>query len=300
MNRRQFLTGTGAFVGIGASSIEASRARAQQATSANRAGGSNGWTPLFNGLNLDGWYTFLNRSGKNSDPGGFVRVDNGMLHILGNAVPEGNIEAGYLATNTEYSNYCLRLEYKWGSTRFAPRLNFKRDNGLLLHLVGPDRVWPTCMEFQIQETDVGDAIPLSGVRYVTADVVNGLSPWPNAPIANPTGPGQAAAVPMGGPGQRRVTPKRGDFEDRIGWNSIEIIVRGANAAFLVNGRIVNSVFAMQRPDPPMQAPQGATPAPPIPENTKLVPLDRGKIALEIEYAETWFRNIEIRPLQDKD
>ena len=298
MNRRQFLTGTGLLAGVGAT-MRADIALAQQQAASGPAAGS-GWTPLFNGRNLDGWYTFLNRSGKNNDKSGCVRVDNGMLRILGNAVPEENVEAGYLATNVEYSNYRLRLEYKWGATRFSPRLDYKRDNGLLLHLVGPDRVWPTCMEFQIQETDVGDAIPLSGVRYVTADVVNGLSPWPNAPSANPTGPGQAAAVPMGGPGQKRVTPKRGDFEDRTGWNTVEVIVRGANAAFLVNGRIINSVFAMQRPEPPMQAPQGATPAPPIPENTKLVPLDRGKIALEIEYAETFFRNIEIRPLHDKD
>jgi hypothetical protein len=298
MNRRQFLTGTGAFVGIGASSREASRAFAQQ--SAPPPGASNGWTPLFNGENLDGWYTFLQRSGKNSDPSGSVRVDNGMLHILGNAVPKENAEAGYLATTNEHSNYCLRLEYKWGTTRFAPRLNWKRDNGLLIHVVGPDRVWPTCMEMQIQETDVGDAIPLSGVRYITADVVNGLSPWPNPPKENPTGPGQAPAMAMGGPGQRRVTPKRGDFEDRIGWNSVEVIVRDDRAAFLVNGRIVNSVFAMQRPEPPMQAPQGGVPAPPIPDNTKLVPLNRGKIALEIEYAETWIRNIEIRPITPAD
>jgi hypothetical protein len=299
MNRRQFLTGTGLLAGAGAT-MRADRAFAQQPASAPAAGGAGGWTPLFNGRNLDGWYTFLQRSGKNNDPSGCVRVDNGMLRILGNAVPEANVEAGYLATNTEYSNYRLRLEYKWGATRFAPRLDWKRDNGLLIHVVGPDRVWPTCMEMQIQETDVGDAIPLGGVRYVSADVVNGLSPWPNPPKANPTGPGQAPALSMGGPGQRRVMPKRGDFEDRNGWNSVEVIVRGDNAAFLVNGRIVNSVFAMQRPDPPMQAPQGGTPAPPIPDNTKLVTLDRGKIALEIEYAETFFRNIEIRPLHDKD
>ena len=40
--------------------------------------------------------------------------------------------------------------------RFAPRTYTKRDNGLLYGLVGADKVWPTCVECQIEEGDVGD------------------------------------------------------------------------------------------------------------------------------------------------
>jgi len=40
------------------------------------------WTPLFNGKNLDGFYTFLPAPGKNKDPEGYFKVENGMIHVM--------------------------------------------------------------------------------------------------------------------------------------------------------------------------------------------------------------------------
>jgi len=253
------------------------------------APGNNGWIQLFNGRNLDGWYTFLSKSGKNSDPAGLIRVDNGMIHILGNAT--GAAEPGYLATNQEFSDYRLRLEYKWGTQRFPPRQEMKRDNGLLFHVVGPDRVWPTCMEFQIQETDVGDAIGVGGATFTNYLIENGLPLWPNPPNA------VAAAARAA---QRRAY-KLGDFENRDGWNVLELIARGDKAAYIVNGRIINTMFKLERPDPlPSPPPPGTFQNVQPAANTRTSPLDRGKIALEVEYAETWVRSIAIRPLNDND
>lgn len=292
MDRRQFL-------GLGApallSGALAKPAGAQSPKSAPVAAlpapASDGWVALFNGRNLDGWYTFLAKSGKNSDSMGSVRVDNGMLHILGNADGKESVEAGYVCTNQEFSNYRLRVEFKWGSTRFAPRLEAKRDNGILFHLVGPDRVWPTCMEFQVQEGDVGDAIPVTGVRYLGVQPGAGLPPWPNAPTGN-------AAVPST---QRRRTERFGNFEKLEDWNVLELIVRDDKAAFIVNGRIVNSVFNLERPEPlPPLGPAGAVTNSQPPADAKFVRLVRGRIALEVEYAETWFRSISIRPLRNDE
>jgi len=291
MNRRQFL-------GMGAPALLSSAALAQSARGQGPSTASptplpgpaaDGWVSLFNGRNLDGWYTYLTKYGKNNDPQGSVRVDNGMLHILGNPATE-TVEAGYIATNQEYSNYRLRLEYKWGSTRFAPRLEAKRDNGILIHVVGPDRVWPTCMEMQVQESDVGDAIPVTGVRYMGVNPGAGLPPWPTAPNAN-------ALVSST---ERRRTPRFGDFEKLDDWNVLDVIVREDSAAFVVNGRIVNSVFKMERPDPfpPVPAPGGAPQNAQTAADAKFVRLDRGRIALEVEYAETWFKSIALRPLRD--
>jgi len=271
----------------------APRAQGPTPDATSAAPGGEGWVQLFNGRNLDGWYTFLATSGKNNDPTGSVRVENGMIHILGNPVGKERAEAGYLATNQEYGNYRLRLEYKWGSARFPPRQDYKRDNGLLFHLSGPDRVWPTCVELQIQESDVGDAIPVNGAKYVSSQPAsggNGLPPWPNPP--NPEN-----ALPS----TQRLARKLGDFENREGWNVIELIARGDKAAFIVNGRINNSIFNLQRPDPPMVVPPAGTPqnAQAL-ANAHMVTLDRGKIAIEVEYAETWFRSIAIRPLTDND
>ena len=287
MNRR-------AFLGSGASAIFApftlgGEARAQQQATATKFPnpGSDGWISIFNGKNLDGWYTYLQKSGKNNDQLGVVRVDNGMIHILGNHVPEGAAETGFLSTTAEYSNYRFRGEYKWGVARHKPRSEWKRDNGLLIHVVGEDRVFPMCMEFQVQETDTGDIIPIGGIRYMNPVAGAGLPPWPNMPMN---------AVPAGAPGQPGGNKRFGDFEDPNGWNLAEYVCRGGNCAFLVNGRIVNTMFQMTRPEPPAFVARGTAP----PASTQFVPLDRGRIGIEVEYAEIWWRNLAIRPITDGD
>ena len=42
----------------------------------------DGWTPLFNNQNLDGWYTWLPSTGRNNDPRGVFKVQDGIIHIL--------------------------------------------------------------------------------------------------------------------------------------------------------------------------------------------------------------------------
>ena len=74
--------------------------------------------------------------------------------------------------------------------------------------------------------------------------------------------------------------KDGDFEILDGWNVVEVIWQGDRAAHLVNGRIVNVVSNLQQPDP-------GNPG-------KFIPLTRGKIAIEIEFAEIWYRRIEVK------
>ena len=51
---------------------------------------------------------------------------------------------------------------------------------------------------------------------------------------------------------------------------------------MVNGRTVNVATRLQQPDP--QNPG------------QFIPLTRGKIAIEIEYAEIWFRRIEVKAI----
>ena len=60
----------------------------------------DGWISLFNGRNLDGWYTFLQTAGKDvAQTRGMVTVEEGLLHIMGNQASAQNAEAGYLATS---------------------------------------------------------------------------------------------------------------------------------------------------------------------------------------------------------
>src|ERR1051325_852818 len=115
----------------------------------------DGWTSLFNGTNLNGWYVVL-RNSRSGDPDHLVRVENGAIHMYKDAQAGSIQPPGYIVTEKEYSNYHLRLEYHWGEKRFQPRVNTRRDAGIMYHVVGKDGVWPRCIECQIQENDVGD------------------------------------------------------------------------------------------------------------------------------------------------
>ena len=118
--------------------INSARAAGQGAPAP--ASKDDGWVTLFNGRNLDGWYTFLPSTGKNSDPKKVFKVEQGLLHILDLPETSENQEFGYLATNEDYGNCRIRVEFKWGTKGYPPRLEAKRDNGLLYFLVCQDKV----------------------------------------------------------------------------------------------------------------------------------------------------------------
>jgi hypothetical protein len=229
----------------------------------------DGWTPLFNGRNFDGWYTYLKSSGKNHDPNGVFKVENGAIHILD--VPAGKFENGYLATTQEFSNVRIHVEYKWGVKRVAEG---KRDSGLLYLAVGPDRVYPRSLECQIEETDTGDLWIVDGPA-VTAFFISPTLPMYDDDMSVGTRVNSF-------PGSSIRVLKSGDFEDRAGWNTVEVILGGASAQHLVNGRVVNTVRDIRQPDP--QNP------------SQMIPLKKGRILLEAEGAEIWFRQVKIKSL----
>jgi hypothetical protein len=211
-----------------------------------------------------------------------VLIEQEMLHVMGNEIGVEKAEPGYIATNQEFENVHIRVEYKWGVKRFPPRNFTKRDNGLLYGLVGPDKVWPRCVECQIEEGDVGDYFLVDGIRGVQAQHGNGLFGQGLGPNGW-TGPGPASkpgAPPPEPTSDRKI--KDGNFENLDDWNVVEVIWQGDRSAHIVNGRCVNVVSMLQQPDP--QNPG------------KFIPLTRGKIAIEIEFAEIWYRRIEVKAL----
>ncbi len=225
-----------------------------------------GWKNLFNGTDLTGWYSYLPSQGVNRDPEGVFRAENGTLHVLGVA-NKGEREFGYLATEQFYGNYHLRLEFRWGTARFAPRDGKKRDSGVIYHVTGRDQVWPQGVEYQIQEGDTGDFWLLGGTTLTTTVE----SVHPDEPRYEQNG------LPY--------TSRRGDFvriikdgthESDSDWNTVDIIVRGDTAVHKINGQANNRAYSLH-------APNGAA-------------LTEGKIMLQAEGAEIFYRNIQIRPL----
>jgi YHS domain-containing protein len=237
-----------------------------------------GWTPLFNGKDLSGWYTFLQEHGKNQDPDRVITIENGAIHLYKHAEDGQKVVMGYIATEKEYGDYHLRLQYRWGEKKFEPRYRLKRDAGLYYHIIGEDAVWPKALQFQIQQTDVGDLIALYGFQ---------LDTWidPKTRGDDPPrylGPDQGGEPRvMGGKGLAYQGRLRGDFE-RDGWNTAEIIVQGGTITHLLNGQVVNQGRNVR-----------------FVEADRARPITKGRIALEIEAAELWFRNVEIRSLGDQ-
>src|SRR6187551_2656963 len=122
---------------------------------------SAAWKPLFNGKNLNGWsaqYASKAPAGAPA-PETLFDVENGEIHAYRDEAAGSAQPNAYLATKSEYRDYVLSLEYKWGEKKFAPRLDVVRDAGLLYHVhrERPDD-WPASAESQIQEGDTGDTL----------------------------------------------------------------------------------------------------------------------------------------------
>jgi len=229
-------------------------------------GHSGGWTELFNGRNLDGWYTYLPSKGKNNDPQGVFKVEDGMLHVLDVPARGQRQEFGYLATRRAYSDYHLRFQYRWGKKRFAPRAASKRDSGLVYHIKGGNRVWPRGAELQVQEGDTGDLWLIGGTTMTTT-------------VAS-----TKARIKRYREGGTPYTTRRGLFvqiaksqarDRRGGWNTVELIAVGDTVVHKVNGQVVNRGERLR---------SGGD------------PLTGGRIAIQAEGAEVFYRDIEIRPV----
>lgn len=229
---------------------------------------ADSWTPLFNGRDLEGWYTYLPSKGRNRDPQGVFRVENGLLHVLGLPSSKNRQEFGYLATRKSYGDYHLRFQYRWGDQRFAPRKHLKRDSGLMYHLVAGDRIWPRGMELQIQEGDTGDVWLLGGTTMSTTVASRKATPKRFREGGSPytTRAGQYVRV-----------VKSATRDYKRGWNTVELIVRGDEAVHIVNGQVVNRGKGLRS--------SGGD------------PLTRGRIAFQAEGAEIYYRDIEIRSLE---
>ena len=235
---------------------------------------------LFNGRNLDGFYTWIKGS-QYSDPKKIFTVHDGMIHISGDGF-------GGLITNQEYRDYHLILEFKWGAKTWESRVDRTRDSGLLLHCWGPDGgyadTWMASIEAQIIEGGVGDILVLQGVDQTTGKV------YPTVLSADITKDRDGEMVWKKGGERVSVTSGRinwfgrdVDWVDQIGfrgrddveskfgeWTKLEVIADGGHLLYMVNGVVVNEAFDSKP--------------------------DFGKLLLQTELAEMFVRRFELWPI----
>src|SRR5262245_12333657 len=253
------------------------------------------WVSLFNGKDLAGWETSLPAPlGTGRDPKGVfsvVSVDGApAIRISGDGL-------GGLTTLKEYENYHLELEFKWGEKRFPPRENEPRDSGLLYHgsrHYNPATGWPESVEFGILEGgETGDfwSVPgAHGERIVVdlegEDIPKDRRRYPNQPIRYRPG------------GKKYVGTKLGllngdDNEKPRGrWNKLELICLGQTGVHMVNGT-VNLVLTNIRRVAGGPGVRGRF-APDAKEES----VTRGRLQLQSEGAEVYFRNIRLRPIKE--
>ncbi len=214
---------------------------------------------LFNGKNFDGWYTYINGDGKNNDPDHIFTIEEGgVIHVLGK-------KFGYLSTENDYENFRLSVDFKWGERKWPPRENTVRDAGVLYYCVGTDKVWMKSLEFQVEEHDCGD-MWLTGGEGGAPSLTVKTKPIPGSrdSIFDPAG---EAKTFTGG----RIV-KGADYEKPTGeWNTAVVIAKGPHIEHWMNGH---------------KNMEG--------DNCSLT---KGKINLQSEGAEVYYRNISIEPLQ---
>src|SRR4051812_6200513 len=120
--------------GVAALALVTCLARPDQPKGAAGGGGTK-TIKLFNGKNLDNFYTYLGspgkgqpKYGKNNDPEKVFTVQEGMIRVSGKVY-------GCITTEKEYENYHLVVEFKWGTKTWPPREKATMDSGILLHCV---------------------------------------------------------------------------------------------------------------------------------------------------------------------
>jgi hypothetical protein len=207
--------------------------------------------------------------GLNNDPKDVfsTKTENGetILHITGEVY-------GALSTKESFSNYYLEMDFKWGDRKWIPRLEAKRDSGILYHCHGDHgafwNVWKSCIEYQVQETDLGDLHELAGPncksRFRTLEPKkHAFDPQAPSPWTEWDGHLSASHEPDRPHGE---------------WNHLEVYILGDTAIHIANGVVVLAI---------VDAVDGSGKS-----------LTSGQIQLQSEAAECFFKNIRISPIKE--
>jgi hypothetical protein len=260
----------------------------------------SGWTQLWNGKNLDGWTTWMQRPSPTSDVPGLARdADGRYTEAIGSnrdplkvftvvndidgrpAIRISGEVFGELRSKASFENYHLKMQFKWGEKKWPPRdkPETARDSGLLYHVHSDPgaegRTWARSVELQIQEHDVGDLYAVGSAIAVRAKARPGTKP--TLYDYDPQGEWTYFSQSQGSMGR---CIKQPDNEKPNGeWNTVELIAFGNDAIHIVNGKVVMRLY-----DPVKIT--GDLPT----------PVTSGPIILQCEGAELFYRYIQVRPI----
>jgi hypothetical protein len=243
---------------------------------------------LFDGKTLDGFYTWLVDSHR-EDP---LRVFSVVDQVDGApAIRISGERWGGLVSRETYRDYRLVVEFRWGLATWGERKNATRDSGIMIHGQGPDGntgadgngPWMRSVEAQVIEGGVGDFILVDGVdaggrKLVPRMTARASTDRDGEPVFDPKGKDREFEG-----GRINWFGRDPDWQDRLGfrgrqdvespcgeWTRLEVIADGDRVTNVVNGKVVN-------------------------EGTRSS-LTEGRILVQSEGAEIYFRRIDIEPI----
>ncbi len=246
------------------------------------------WISLFNKKDFTNWDKYigpdLDSTGKiiggkpiglNNDPKNVFTIikENGenIIRISGESW-------GAISTQKEYENYHFQLKFKWGSLTWGQKKNKKKDSGLLYHSVGSYGAdygaWMRSQEFQIEEGNCGEYWGVAGGMEDIPAIQNADSDY----VYNPAGKVLtfSADSRFG-----RHCRKAADAERPAGeWNTLDLYCHGDTSVHVINGKVMMVLYNSRQM-----------------EKGQAIPLIKGKLQIQSEGAEVFYKEIKIQPLR---
>jgi hypothetical protein len=262
------------------------------------AGETNHWKQLFNKTDLSGWDKYLARKysrdrgakepplGLNNDPPGVFTV---VEKDGGRAIRVSGEVFGAITTKEDFTNVHVRVEYKWGEKKWPPRGEAKhyRDSGLLYWCVGEhgagSGAWMRSVECNIMEKGVGQWWAVAGTYIDIEGKKVVLEQEPSVPYRGES-KGEECIVYM--PGGPQFTTGEGvtslrDPEKAGEWNVCEVIAWGNVGIHILNGQVVLVLTNPRYKDGDREG-----------------VLTHGKLQLQSEGAEIFYRKVEVQPISE--
>ena len=188
---------------------------------------------------------------------------------------------GSVFTKQEFENYHFKLKVKWGQKKWIPRLTKLKDSGILYHSQGESgkdywRAWMLGQEFQVMEGHIGDYWSLANSAidvkaFIPEGNMNSVADYSQSflPIGSGTGNSGFCLRTL-----NNETPNNG-------WTTVELICFKGKSLHIVNGKVV-MVLANSR----------------YRDGNKDVPMTKGKIQIQSEAAEVFYKDIQIQPIDE--
>lgn len=256
----------------------------------------NGWTSLLD-KDLSKWNMYLSYRHVNDYKGEIPKDEKGQLITpIGYNKNEANVFSviqmdrepvlrisgeiyGCVFTKQEFENYHLKLKVKWGSKKWTPRLEKLKDSGILYHSIGDCgkdywRSWMLAQEFQVMEGHMGD---YWNIANSAIDIKAFISEGNMNCVASE----KTDFIPIGnGSSFGGFCLRSADYESPANeWTTLELICFGDKSIHLVNGHVV-MILQHSR----------------YMENGKAIPLAKGRIQLQSEAAEVFYKDIQIKSI----